>query len=100
MTQKGLVELYEEISRIIPELGKLKNQSLCFCSAMSKDQSGVAELLSGKYAAIRASVFRHSKQMGPQVSFHALHTDGLAGADPGNCPTMCYFCDMWVEAVT
>ncbi len=35
---------------------------------MSKDQSGVAELLRAKYGPISASVFRHREEMCPNVN--------------------------------
>ncbi len=87
-----LIELWEAISLILDPVrpsvnlaeGKLKNQSLCPSFAMTKDLSGVAERLSAKDGAIGASVFSHSKQMRPQVSFHQCLYEELAGADSLN----------------
>ncbi len=75
-----LMDLLVVITKLLDQR-KLINQNLCLDSAMSKDQSGVAELLSAKHGAIRASVFRHSRHMAPQVSSHCVHMNWLAGAD-------------------
>ncbi len=91
-TVEELVELWEAISLVLdpvrPSVNlaeiKLNNLFLCPDFAMSKDLSGVAERLSAKYGTIGASVFRHSKQMEPQVSFHKCLYEELAGADSRN----------------
>ncbi len=90
LSEEALLNLFLVISDILrdpirPSVnlagGNLKNQSLCLVSAMSKDQSGVAELLSAKHGAIRASVFRHSRHMAPQVRFHCVSERTLTEAD-------------------